>query len=73
MENYMDAHTEVKTLQHFIGGEWVDAKNGETFDVLNPLDDSPYCKATKGRGDDMRDGIAAAKQAFPSYKETTPT
>ncbi len=69
----MDLTTEVKTLQHFIGGAWVDADGGETFEVYNPLDDSLYCHAAKGTGDDIRKGIAAAKAAFPSFKETKPT
>ena len=69
----MDAKTEIKTLQHFIGGEWVDAPGGETFEDFNPIDDSLYCHAAKGTGDDLRKAIAAAKAAFPAYKETTPT
>ncbi len=69
----MDMKTEIKTLQHFIGGAWVDADGGETFEVYNPLDDSLYCHAAKGTGDDIRKGIAAARTAFPGFKETTPT
>jgi acyl-CoA reductase-like NAD-dependent aldehyde dehydrogenase len=69
----MDAKTETKTLQHFIGGDWVDTDNGETFEVLNPLDDSLYAHAAKGSGDDMRRAVAAAKAAFPAFKETSPT
>ena len=69
----MDTTTEIKTLQHFIGGEWVDAATGETFEDLNPLDDSLYAVAAKGSGDDIRKAIAAAKSAFPAYKATTPT
>ncbi len=69
----MDTKTQIKTLQHFIGGEWVDAEGGGTFEVLNPMDDSVYAYAAKGTGNDMRKAIAAAKGAFPEYKETTPT
>ena len=69
----MDVKTEIKTLQHFIGGKAVDAEDGKTFEVLNPLDDSLYAHAARGTGNDMRKAIAAAKAAFPEYKETTPT
>ena len=62
----------IKTLQHFIGGEWVDAEKGEVFDVLNPLDDSLYARAAKGTGNDMRRAIAAARNAFSTYRETMP-
>ena len=62
----------IKTLQHFIGGEWVDAEKGEVFDVLNPLDESLYARAAKGTGNDMRRAITAAKNAFSTYRETMP-
>lgn len=69
----MDTKTTTKSLQHFIGGAWVDAENGDTFDDLNPLDDSLYARAAKGTGGDMDRAVAAAKVAFPTFKETTPT
>ena len=69
----MDGRTETKLLQHFIGGEWVGASSGDVFDVLNPLDDSPYAQAAKGSSEDMQNAVAAAKTAFESYKDTTPT
>jgi len=69
----MDTKTEIKTVQHFIAGQWTSADDGQVFDVLNPLDDSLYCQAAKGTGGDMRKAVAAAKAAFPAYKETTPT
>ena len=69
----MDAVTDIKSLQHYIGGEWIDATGGATFDVLNPLDDSLYARAAKGTGEDIRKAVTAAKAAFSSYKETTPT
>ena len=69
----MDAKSDMKSLQHFIGGNWVDAEGSKVFEVLNPLDDSLYCYSAHGTGNDMRDAIAAAKAAFPAYNETTPT
>ncbi|WP_210268613.1 aldehyde dehydrogenase family protein [Oricola thermophila] len=59
-------------MQHFIGGEWVDAEDGGLFDVVNPLDDSLYARAAKGTGNDVRRAVAAAKSAFPEYRETLP-
>ncbi|MEM6371277.1 MAG: aldehyde dehydrogenase family protein [Pseudomonadota bacterium] len=69
----MDARPDTTTLQHFIGGDWVDAEGAATFDVLNPLDDSLYLHAAKGTGADMEKAVEAAKSTFPAYKETTPT
>ena len=69
----MDTKTELRTLRLFIDGKWTDARGGFTFDDFNPLDDSLYARVAKGSGNDIRDAIAAAKSAFSSYKETTPT
>jgi len=69
----MDAKTDVKSLQHFIGGQWQDAEGGESFDVLNPLDDSLYATAARGTTSDMAKAVSAAKDAFPAYRDTTPT
>jgi len=68
----LDMQTESRTLQHFIGGNWIDAEGGATFDDLNPLDDSLYARAARGTGEDMRKAISAARGAFPTYRETTP-
>ena len=69
----MDGGTHIRSLKHFIAGKWVSATSGATFEVLNPLDDSPYAYAAKGSGNDVRQAVAAAKAAFTSFKETTPT
>ena len=69
----MDAKTDIKSLQLFINGQWADASDGKTFEDLNPLDDSVYAKVAKGTGADIRKAIAAAKAAYPAYKESTPT
>jgi acyl-CoA reductase-like NAD-dependent aldehyde dehydrogenase len=68
----MDAKTKTVTLQNWIGGEWTDASGGETFEVFNPMDDSVYCHAAKGTGDDLRKAVVSAKSAFTSYRETLP-
>ncbi|MEM8540543.1 MAG: aldehyde dehydrogenase family protein [Pseudomonadota bacterium] len=68
----MDTKTDIKHLQHFIGGDWVDADGSATFDVLNPLDDSAYATAAKGSGSDMGKAVSAAKSAFTAYRETLP-
>lgn len=69
----MEGQTSSIFLQHFIAGEWTDGSGGGKMEVLNPLDDSLYAQAAKGTGDDIRAAVAAAKEAFVSYKDTTPT
>ena len=68
----MDAKPHIRTLTHFIGGDWTPAATGENYDVLNPLDDSLYARAARGDSDDMRRAVSAAKSAFPAYRETLP-
>ncbi|OJI92801.1 acyl-CoA reductase-like NAD-dependent aldehyde dehydrogenase [Planktotalea frisia] len=69
----MDGQTGMKTLKHFIDGQWLSASDAGTFEVLNPLDDSLYATAAKGTAADIQSAVAAARAAFPSFKETTPT
>lgn len=59
-------------MKLWIGGEWREASDGATFEVLNPVDDSVYAIAAKGTNADMEAAVAAAKAAFPAYSETTP-
>ena len=69
----MDARTGITTCQHFIGGDWVDAEGGATFEVLNPLDDSLYARAADGSAGDIERAVAAARTAFGTYRQTTPS
>lgn len=69
----METTPDIKTLSHFIGGRWVAAEGAATFEVLNPLDDSLYAHAAKGTAADMDTAVAAAKAAFVTYRETTPS
>tara|TARA_R110000751_G_scaffold288076_1_gene393119 strand:- start:16393 stop:17832 length:1440 start_codon:yes stop_codon:yes gene_type:complete len=68
----MDKKSDIRTLRHFIAGEWTDAENAKTFEVLNPLDDSLYAHAAKGSAGDMRKAVSAARTAFSNYCETLP-
>ena len=69
----MNKSTKKNPLQQFIGGAWTGSESGETFEDYNPLDDSLYAQVAKGTGADIRAAVGAAKAAFPSYRQTTPT
>lgn len=47
-----------------IDGKWVAAASGETFDVINPSDESVLCQAAYGRAEDINRAVAAARHAF---------
>ena len=58
----------MQTFKNLIGGEWVDAANGATFENRNPakLDDviGAFPSAT---ADDVNGAVAAAKAALPAW------
>ncbi len=62
----------MRTNQNFIGGEWVAAKSGQTFQNANPADtrEAVAQYPLSGR-DDAQAAIAAAKKAFAGWAATT--
>jgi len=56
------------TFRNLIGGEWVGAKSGATFENRNPADTSELVGLfAKSDRDDTKDAIAAAKAAQPKW------
>lgn len=45
----MDGQAAMKNFKYLIGGQWIDASGGESFEVLNPLDDTHYANASLKR------------------------
>jgi acyl-CoA reductase-like NAD-dependent aldehyde dehydrogenase len=58
--------------QQYIGGEWVEASNGATWEVLNPATEEGVQTVPFGNGDDCNAAIEAAHRAFPSWSGWTP-
>ena len=56
-----------------IGGEWVPARGGETIDVINPATGETLATVPRGGGDDVADAVAAAAEAFPAWRDTSPS
>ena len=52
------------SIQHYIGGKFVDSINGETFEVLDPVTNTTYATAAAGQKADIDAAVAAATQAF---------
>jgi aldehyde dehydrogenase (NAD+) len=53
----------------FIGGEWVDAVDGGTIDVLNPHDGTVVARVAEARGADVDRAVEAANAAFPAWRD----
>jgi aldehyde dehydrogenase (NAD+) len=57
---------DVKSYRNYIGGEWVEAASGETFDVINPSSGELVATVPKGGREDAQTAIAAARESFDS-------
>src|SRR6187431_235163 len=62
------ATTETRTFQNYIGGEWVDAASGETFDSTSPADGDHIGTFPKSGPDDVDRAVEAAKTAYEEWR-----
>jgi phenylacetaldehyde dehydrogenase len=53
-------------LQLLIGGQWINAKSGKTFDVFDPATGREIAKVAEGDAADIDAAVAAARRAFES-------
>ena len=54
----------------FIGGAFVDAVDGGTFEVFNPHDGSKIADVAEAKAADVDRAVASARDAFPSWSAT---
>jgi alpha-ketoglutaric semialdehyde dehydrogenase len=57
-----------KTYQNYIGGEWVDAASGETFESHNPATGELVGVFPKSSEEDVDRAVEAAKEAYESWR-----
>jgi succinate-semialdehyde dehydrogenase / glutarate-semialdehyde dehydrogenase len=57
--------------KQYIDGEWVDASNGATWDVINPATEEKVRAVPYGNGADAARAIQAAARAFPAWRAST--
>ncbi len=62
------ATTGAKTFQNYIGGEWVDAASGETFESHNPATGELIGVFPKSAIEDVDRAVEAAKDAYESWR-----
>src|SRR5213083_985008 len=62
----------VSQQKNFVGGEWVDAVEGGTMEVVNPATGETIAEVPRGTGADVDRAVEAAKKALPEWLETTP-
>ncbi|MGA0034997.1 MAG: gamma-aminobutyraldehyde dehydrogenase [Ilumatobacteraceae bacterium] len=60
-------------VKNFINGEWCDSAAGARSNLVDPSTGEVYCEAVVSGAADVDRAMAAASEAFPSWKRTTPS
>jgi len=67
----MTTELALETHSNYIGGKWVPAASGKTFEDRNPADhDDVVGVFAEGAAADVEAAVAAAKKAFPAWRDT---
>ncbi|MFH0242167.1 gamma-aminobutyraldehyde dehydrogenase [Streptomyces sp. HK10] len=64
--------TELRRLRNYIDGEFRDAADGRTTEVVNPATGEVYATASLSAAADVDAAMAAAEAAFPAWRDATP-
>jgi betaine-aldehyde dehydrogenase len=64
--------TVLRTLRNHIGGESLDAADGRTIEIVNPVTGEPYATSPLSGPADVDAAMGAAAAAFPAWRDTTP-
>jgi aldehyde dehydrogenase (NAD+) len=62
------AVTDTKTFKNFIGGEWVDAVSGETFESTSPATGELIGTFPKSGPEDVDRAVEAARAAYEQWR-----
>lgn len=65
--------TELRRLRNYINGEFRDAADGRTIDVINPATGEVYATSPLSGQADVDAAMEAAAAAFPAWRDTTPS
>src|SRR5919202_1195925 len=60
--------TTTKTFKNYIGGEWVDAASGETFESRNPATGETLGVFPRSSAEDVDRAVEAAKEAYEEWR-----
>jgi 1-pyrroline dehydrogenase len=64
--------TKTTTYHAFVGGGWIDARSGETMEVINPATGEAIAEVPRCGAEDVDRAVESAKAALPKWLETTP-
>jgi alpha-ketoglutaric semialdehyde dehydrogenase len=57
-----------KSFKNYVGGDWVDAVSGETFESYSPATGEPLGTFPRSRAEDVDRAVVAAKEAFEDWR-----
>ena len=63
---------EAYTFKQLIGGEWTDAGNRNTWDLVDPATEEVIQQVPFGNKEDAQAAVNAAADAFPAWSQTNP-
>jgi acyl-CoA reductase-like NAD-dependent aldehyde dehydrogenase len=63
--------TVVKTLQNFIGGEWMEARSDASREIVSPVTGEKLADVPDAGPEDVRAAAAAARKAQPAWAALT--
>ncbi|MDO8391147.1 MAG: aminobutyraldehyde dehydrogenase, partial [Actinomycetota bacterium] len=63
----------MKSFKNFVNGQYVDAADGRTTDVVNPVTGQVYATAALSAQADVDAAMVAAATAYETWRDTTPS
>ncbi|MEV0194410.1 gamma-aminobutyraldehyde dehydrogenase [Kitasatospora purpeofusca] len=65
--------SDLRTLRNYINGEFVDAADGRTLDIVDPTTGEVYATSPLSGASDVDAAMDAAAAAFPAWRDSTPS
>jgi betaine-aldehyde dehydrogenase len=62
-----------KRLHNFVGGEYVDASDGRSYELINPVTGDVFAEAPVSSQADVDRAFEVASRAFESWRDSTPS
>ncbi|KAI1276103.1 aldehyde dehydrogenase [Xylaria sp. FL0933] len=56
----------------YVNGEWIGAKSGKTFEIIDPGTSQPFATCPDMSAEDVDAAVQAAGEAFTTYRKCTP-
>ncbi|EPS2038932.1 TPA: aminobutyraldehyde dehydrogenase [Citrobacter braakii] len=62
----------MKTLKHFINGQYVAGRSEDTFELVSPVDGETYALSPNANAEEVEQAYSAAEAAFIIWRKSTP-